>query len=27
VLDAEQPIHEVTTYLKAASLINRRAIV
>jgi hypothetical protein len=26
VLDAEQPIHEVTTFLNAASLINRRAI-
>jgi hypothetical protein len=26
VLDAQQPIHEVTTYLSAASLINRRAI-
>jgi hypothetical protein len=26
LLDAEQPIHEVTTYLNAASLINRRAI-
>jgi hypothetical protein len=26
VLDAEQPIHEVNTFLYAASLINRRAI-
>jgi hypothetical protein len=26
VLDAEQPIQEVTTFLNAASLINRRAI-
>ena len=26
MLDAEQSIHEVTTFLNAASLINRRAI-